>query len=487
VSRRGKRPGEARRIRPVGLRTNRRLGLVALACLVALPFGCADRKVRISTDATGGTANRSFAASELRREDLARLRTAYASEPVADAATGGRRVEGRFDDALPRELGNRNGLSEIRTSLGTTRFYYEALSEPADEWPAFRRRMDAGELWLRLFAAWSESRIKDPSLREEWKAHVEGTLVPLCGDIMMMYSAMQASVQTQRIGARIRDTDDFAPMTDDERFRQQTFLPLLLLLGERGIFDTGEMQRLLLIGNDGNASAAERKWATDRIIFPAILRQVQRFNPSVKELSTPQLVGLGFGFLLYANTPSPSRDAVLLASPAVSDEDKERLRAGGPGAAIVTLPPPFGVDPRRRPKATEAEVRLRTGTKPWLTNGIWEESSGEVVFRAKLFDAANRTVLYAPVFHANWCEPDAAEQERLFGALLLDGAALADYALWLEALPDAERTAWNAALAALRDRGEIRPLAKLAAGYARNRPLPGPLRDWIARRSGPTA
>ena len=62
-------------------------------------------------------------------------------------------------------------------------------------------------------------RLKDPSRREEWKAHVEQVLVPLFGTGMMMYSSAQASVQSQRIGARIRETDDFRPMTDDERFR----------------------------------------------------------------------------------------------------------------------------------------------------------------------------------------------------------------------------------------------------------------------------
>jgi hypothetical protein len=454
---------------------------------IGIGGGCTSRKVRVATDATGAAAARTFAANELGDADLARLRTAYASEPVADSDTGGRRVAGEFGGALPSELGNRNGLSELRTSLGAARFYYEAMAEPADEWRTFRARMDAGELWLRLFGAWSAGRIEDGSRREEWSAHVEETLVPLVGTGMMMYSAAQASVQSQRIGARIRDTDDFRPMSDDERFRQRTFLPLLMLLGERGILEPGELQKLLLLGNDGNASAEERKWAADAVILPAIVRQVQRFNPEIESLSTPQLVALGFGFLLWVNTPSEARDAVLLASPAISDDDKARIRAGGMGAMSVSLPPPYGVDPRRRAKPTEVDVRLRTGARPWLTNGEWDEKAEEVVFKTRLFDANNRTIIFSPVFFANWSEPDAAEQERLFGATILADGDLADYCLLLAAMPEEARREWDAALATLGATGDAAPMARFAAASGKRRPLPRPLVEWIAKRAGPSS
>jgi hypothetical protein len=459
--------------------------------LVLLPFGlmtgCANRKVRVATDATGAAAARTFAANELGEQDLARLRTAYAAEPVADEDTGGQRVEGEFGAALPSELGNRNGLSEIRTSLGASRFYYEAMAEPADEWRAFRARMDAGELWLRLFGAWSAERIKDPSRREEWKAQVEQVLVPLFGTGMMMYSSAQASVQSQRIGAKIRETDDFRPMTDDERFRQRTFLPLLMLLGERGILDAGELQKLLLLGSDGNASAEERKWAADRVLIPAILRQVQKFNPDIDSLSTPQLVGLGFGFLLWASSPSEARDAVLLASPAIGEEEKAKIRKGGAASMSVSLPPPYGVDPRRRAKPTEVDVRLKTGARPWLTNGEWDEKTGEVVFKTRLFDANNRTIIFSPVFFANWSEPDAAEQERLFGSTILDGNALADYCLLLAAMPEDIRKEWDAAVATLAEKGDAGPMARFAAENRKRRPLPNPLAEWLAKKAGPAS
>lgn len=459
--------------------------LCLVAAMAALPVGCANRKVRVATDATGGAAARTFAANELGSDDLARLRTAYASEPVADEDTGGQRVEGRFETSLPSELGNRNGLSELRTSLGTTRFYYEAMSEPSDEWKVFRARMDAGELWLRLFGAWSAERIKDPSRREEWRTHVDTVLVPLVGTGMMMYSSAQASVQSQRIGARIRETDDFGPMTDDERFRQRTFLPLLMLLGERGILEAADLQKLILLGNDGNASAEERKWAADAVLLPAIVRQVRKFNPDIESLSTPQLVALGFGFLLWVNTPGEARDAVLLASPAIPDDDKAKVRAGGMGSMAVTLPPPYGVDPRRRAKPTEVDVRLKTGAKPWLTNGTWDEETGEVVFKTRLFDANNRTILHSPVFFANWAEPDAAEQERLFGSVILAEGDLADYCLLLAAMPEEARKEWDAALATLGEKGDAGPLARFAASNAKRRPLPRPLVEWASRRAGP--
>lgn len=472
---------------PLAIPLSLRLLAVGGLLVVGLATGCTNRKVRVATDATGGSTARTFAANELGEQDLARLRTAYAAEPVADEDTGGKRVEGEFGAALPSEMGNRNGLSEIRTSLGASRFYYEAMAEPADEWKAFRSRMDAGELWLRLFGAWSAERIKDPSRREEWKAHVEQVLVPLLGTGMMMYSSAQASVQSQRIGARIREPDDFRPMTDDERFRQRTFLPLLMLLGERGILEADELQKLLILGSDGNASAEERKWSADRIIIPAVLRQVRMFNPEIESLSTPKLVAIGFGFLLWVNAPSEARDAVLLASPAISDEDKEKVRKGGAASMSVSLPPPYGVDPRRRAKPTEVDVRLKTGAKPWLTNGEWDEATGEVVFKTRLFDANNRTIIFSPVFYANWSEPDVAEQERLFGATILDGDALASYSLLLAAMPEDVRKEWDAAIAVLGEKGDAGPMARFAAANASSRPLPRPLAEWLAKKAGPAS
>jgi hypothetical protein len=187
------------------------------------------------------------------------------------------------------------------------------------------------------------------------------------------------------------------------------------------------------------------------------------------------------------NAPSEARDAVLLASPAIPEEDREKVRKGGAASMTVSLPPPYGVDPRRRAKPTEVDVRLKTGARPWLTNGDWDEKTGEVVFRTRLFDANNRTIIFSPVFYASWSEPDAAEQERLFGSTILDENALADYCLLLAAMPEDVRKEWDAAVKTLGEKGDAGPMARFAAANGNRRPLPKPLADWLAKKAGPAS
>ena len=132
-------------------------------------------------------------------------------------------------------------------------------------------------------------------------------------------------------------------------------------------------------------------------------------------------------------------------------------------------------------------MRLKTGARPWLTNGEWDEKTGEVVFKTRLFDANNRTIIHSPVFFANWSEPDAGEQERLFGEVILSESDLADYCLLLAAMPEEARKEWDAALSALAGKGDAGPLARFATTNAKRRPLPKPLVEWAARKAGPTS
>src|SRR5262249_51160862 len=97
---------------------------------------------------------------------------------------------------------------------------------------------------------------------------------------------------------------------------------------------------------------SERTWAVEQVLMPALLRQVHRFRPNVKALTGSELFSIGFSFWLYA-TSSSDRTDILLASPAISEEDKAKLRAG---KNSVTLPPPSG-----RARCRAAAVRYPTG------------------------------------------------------------------------------------------------------------------------------
>lgn len=436
--------------------------------------GCEGRQIRIEMAMDGEGTSRAFASNVLAKDDIDRLRSVYAADPQPDAATGGERFAGTFGERLPSEIGNRNGVSELRTRLGTTRFYFETFAESADEWSALRQRIDAGELWVRLFGRWAERGISDDSKREAWRLFVDRTLVPLSTELAVMWGANAANAQALRVEQSVRREDDRRPMTEEERLLGRTALPMLLVITDAGLLTPEESHRLMLVAADANATKAEREWVVETIGKPALLRLVQRFRPETTTLSSVGWTGLAFGFWMWAQT-SPDRNDLLLASRAISDADKEAIRAG----KAITLPPPFGIDPLRSPATTDTEVRLATTERPFLTNGEWLEETHEVRFRHGFVASARRQATTPPYYVAAWSQPDAPMQTKLFGSVLLGGAALAEYGVWFEALPRPMQTRWEKALDELEAEGRTDALRRCREECAEEHPLPAPLAAWL--------
>lgn len=442
--------------------------------------GCSDRQIRVEMSVTGEGTSRAFASNTLAKDDLARLTEVYARDPEQDAATGGQRFAGTFASSLPSEVGNRNGTSEVRSRLGVTRFYFETFAERADEWSALRTRIDAGELWVRLFGRWAERGLRDPSKREEWRQYVSRTLVPLSSQLALLWSATASNAQAIRVEQRVRATDDRRPVTEEERVVGRTAIPMLLAVADAGLLTPNEAHRLLLVAADANATKVEREWVMEEVGKPALLRLVQRFRPETTSLKDVGWTSLTLNFWMWAQT-SPERNELLLASPAISDADKESLRKGGVAA---TLPPPFGVDFLSAPKKTDTEVRLATGERPFLTNGEWLEESREVRFRHAFVEAARRTSLMPPSFYAAWSEPDTVVQEQLFGEVLLRGSDLAEYGVWFESMPVVMRERWEAALEQLGLDGRRATLQQLRRELEADRPVPAALARWLDGEQG---
>jgi hypothetical protein len=468
--------------------------LATLVVLLALPSlaGCRQDRVRVEMDASGGSTTRSFASNALARDDRERLRSVYDADPERDADTGGERFTAAFDSSLPREVGNRNGLVEVSTRFGRTRFYWESFGDAADDgavatptaederglWASLEERMHGGELWVRLFGRWAERGITDPSRREEWAAYVDRDLVPLVNDAALLWSVQLAIVRANRVAQEVRKNDDHRPMTDDERFAQRVGMSSLLFLAERGLLSVEEAHRVFLVSVDGNPSKSERTWIVDTVLLPALVRQVQRFRPDVKKLDSAALVPMALSFWLYATT-SPDRREILLASPAISEADKERIRNGDMN---ITLPPAFGFDPMRSAKKVETDVVLKTGTEPFATNGDWDAEAKTVRFRTSVVEPSRRMALYAPTFYAAWSEPDAASQNEVFGEVLLADDDLAAYAIWAEAMPTADMVRWNAALDRLEagEPGAMDALRSLSATFEAKNAVPRRLAAWLA-------
>lgn len=454
--------------------------LLALA-LVALPLGaCQNRKVKVEIAASGEGAVRTFATNDTSARALAAAAEAYGGGGERDAELG-RRFSGIFaESAMPSEIGNRGAIGRLDSSLGSARAYYEQFAEPREEWTAMRERVEGGILWMQIFGRFIELRkLKTDEERAQFSRWWNGEATPLVADAYLMYSGMQAVAQSQRIGARLRGRDDDGPRTEDETFRISVFQPLAILLAERGWLEPAELAAIQMTGIKGGASAREREWLVEKIITPAVTRIVARFDPSRTDMKLKDFAPLGLEFLLWIKVSREYRD-IILASPAIPEATKEEVRKG---AWDFELPPPFGFRLLERPKTTDAEVVLDTGAEPFFTNGVWNAAARRVEFKGAFYESKYRYAPYTAPYYAFWTLP-SQRQESLFGGIILEGEALAQYCSWENALTEETRTKWIAALDALAATKDATPALELVLAMAKDHPAPLPLARWLSVQAG---
>ena len=104
------------------------------------------------------------------------------------------------------------------------------------------------------------------------------------------------------------------------------------------------------------------------------------------------------------------------------------------------------------PNDDNLEIRLATGIKPFMTNGKYNSKTGDVLW---LGDIQNRVepgkkYLFLPtICYAFWAVPNAANQAKYFGKVILDGGDLNRYILWHSDLAPAEAKQWDELLKTL--------------------------------------
>ncbi|MFM1832077.1 MAG: hypothetical protein RLZZ461_393 [Planctomycetota bacterium] len=425
--------------------------------------GCTNRQVKVVMRAGDAGPERTFETNRADADERSRIAEAYESGPLRRVdGEDGVRFEATFAERdLPSEVGNRNGWAALPSAFGTAYLYVEQFGAERDDWTAFRDRMDAGDLWLRLGARFIESRIEDEAARTEWRRFADEELVPDLLSAFLRFNANGLVQQGQRIDTRFRPPAERGPRTDDEWFQIQVFTPLVAFAIERGWVEPEEGQLVLLSGVDGWASAGERAWSRKNLADPIVARFVQRFKPDAEPGTigpeNKDLVLLGLAFLWWVNT-SDDAAAVMLESPAIPERDKERLRRGD---RLISIPGPFGIPIGGGAKPLDSEVVLETGVAPFVTNGTWDESLGTIRFSTKVYPADQRRRLATPVFHASWAVPDADVQRAIFGEVVLSGQDLAECASWERMLDEETQAAWRAAVVQAIEQGDPAPLRSI--------------------------
>ncbi len=466
------------------------LRLFALAASVVLLGGCGNRQVTVEMRAGTEGPERIFETNRTDREEIGRLSESYETAPSTRAdGKDGVRFEGVFAERdLPSEVGNRNGWSSLPGAFGTSFLYVEQFGAARDDWGAFRDRMNAGELWIRMAIRFFESRIDDEEARAEWRRIAHEQLLPDAMSAFLRFNAGGYVQQGQRVDTRFRPPEERGPRNEDEWFQLQVFAPLVAFAVERSWIEPWEAQLVLLSGIDGWVSAGERAWSRKELADPIVKRTVQKFVPGADpgeiDPSNQKLILTGLSFLWWVNTSKEAVE-VMLSSPAITDADKEKLRSGN---RSIDLPGPFGIPIGGGERPLESDVVLQTDAEPFLTNGNWDESMGTVSFGTRIYPAAQRRRMTPPVFHASWAVPDQTVQTSIFGEVVFVGQDLGECVFWERTLDEETSAEWTAAVEAARLSASPNPLRKildrLEGDTESDRPAPTALRNAVFEGPG---
>ncbi len=438
--------------------------LILMLVGTALGTACTQRKVVVRMRDEGGMPQRSFTDNAPSSRDLEELSVVYGHAPDKDQETGLVSFSGSFENELPRELDGANGWSRMNSVFGHTTLWYEAPATTREAWPRLVQRVESGILWLRILKRWAQSRYEEDRAELIDKVFEE-EFIPGIVDGYLRWVGAGAIMSAQRVGLNIRREEDRKEVTADEMFRLQVILPLLIALATDGPLEPNELHSAFLIGIDGAASKAERDRVWKSVGKPAVLRFLQRFEPERTDITLEEIRSWGFSILLFSANTSRYKD-LMLASPALSEEDKESLRNGG----IVLPPAPFGVKFLGRTTPTKATLELEPSHTAFMTNGMMipledrgESASGDdrdlLRFEMNITPPDEGALFGAPPAYALWSTPDAKRQEVIFGSVLLTGMDLAVIAGWETIMSDEDRAAWLEAISLAESSGSVAPIA----------------------------
>lgn len=409
----------------------RLLPAVVLAALCPLLTGCPhnDYTVQLKPQPGGveriltfyraddGSSNGVADPAEFSSNELARITRVY---PANAVKLEGRRyvARGKFDGAMPDDVGGSGSFTNFSTSLGGAGFYVERFRGNDDLAANVARRYQAADQITDLAIGWSKSefghergykklrQFLDRDFRNDLK---NGGLYFWTGEISGLSDTNAAEEFTVRFGQylvergylKLSDAPAVYAILQNGDAAAMLGLVRRVVAGKMGIPAAGPLPKSFGVLND--PAAFEKSWE-------GYLARSDRYRAKVREWqekkkSDPKLA-----------SPKPLE---------VMDDLFANLLFGAGG------------------ETDHLTVKLALPQAPDHTNGKWRD--GQVVWGADLDpDRALPVICYA-----SWSDADKQFQTAHFGGVILNGDALAQYCVWRNTLNDNEAREWESFLSGL--------------------------------------
>ena len=466
--------------------------LIPIVAMCIFLCGCPHDEYTLEMSASKSTLHRKLTVKGIKKTvgatTLTPISKAYGGEDITKSAES-MTFEGTFDSITPDDIGGSAGrLACFNSALGTSYFYVENFRGSDDTFEQINTRFMAIDRLLTLARGFLKQEVGhidsydklDAFLANDFTRDLKSLAIYMwmTGNLMKQFGAMTPADEPKSPTTAATSQPAAASQPSDEN--AQTIPPLLVAYHEMFVrtlhflvqknYITPEQIPLLgQILPHTAIKTSNREGRDDTTMGKAILRRILVVKAGIKNpddlLEAIMKPGEGEATL------EKSFKKYLLTTPDFAafysewkknnpdnkiEEQKQLTLATDAfiGNLAFDIERSLSISGMFKlfPNDDNLEIRLATGIKPFMTNGKYNSKTGDVLW---LGDIQNRVepgkkYLFLPtICYAFWAVPNAANQAKYFGKVILDGGDLNRYILWHSDLAPAEAKQWDELLKTL--------------------------------------
>lgn len=407
-----------------------RLLLISIVCV-----GCESNHYELELEPQGKSLSRKLTVWRDRSQNDERVAIPFPAKELrqiaSQYATKGSRKElrhffrGEFSAQMPQDVGGSGSYLQWESPLGSMSVYVERFRSDDDLVAALEKRKQAMRHLADLVTQWLTSELRtepgfaklDEFLRDDFRRDMQNVL-------LYVWTFGLAGSDDERTGEGLIRVGQY--------------------LAERGYFEIEQIPAFARALQEENGRALQ-----------PLLQTMRRFVATKMGFAANAELPSSLDFLKDADTSHASINRALRSN----ENHQQRLtewRANRKSNPELAKPEPvealaeLAFDALLPGLANlfggsdHLNVRLSVATKPFATNGKWDQDSRRVTWETRIratTDSEEST--FPQVMYALWSKANEVNQRRHFGKVLLKGEDLAAYSLWYRALSKAESRQWD--------------------------------------------
>lgn len=379
-----------------------------------------------------------FTVQKFPGERLAAVAAAYDVEPQKKLDQK-HTFSGRFIGKMPNDIGNSGTFTRWVSPFGTGSIYLERLGGSDDITAQIKSWEGAANRTIDLIIGWLDSELGSDrnwkELRTAIDTKVRHDFVNLA-NIVLVAGGTLDPFDTRRL-------DESSPAYQQwvSNDLGSVALRLFQYLVERGYLDVSDIP-----------SFARYSSGKDDEVKALFKRHAERLLRRLLKMTDSETIPSSLAFLTNFESMGPSLERYLLSRPEhevlvarkkKESEENATVNSDEVFKAIVMNDDELLGDMFRSFQlfvdGQRISVDLSCPVRPVMTNGTWDEESKSIQWKTSQQGSLGMPALAEAI----WAEPNAEEQTKRFGKVILRDEQLVAYSIWYSGLKQNEAKEWG--------------------------------------------